>query len=170
MTERAYIVHQLPGRVRLRIKEKRQDEAYFDEIRRQLQPVDGIEHVRVNCNTGTIIVRHPEKPYAELETEFRRLQLFEIAEGSEPETPALKPLISGISKIDRLINEESAGIANLRTLVVVAAVLLAIRQFRRGELLGPALPLLWNALELVGRFNGWASDSTGESSSQGTSD
>jgi hypothetical protein len=170
MTELAYIVHQIPGRVRLRIRGKRQDEAYFEELRRQLQPVDGIEHVRVNCNTGTIIVRHPEKPYADLETELRRLQLFDIAEGTEPETPALKPLISGLSKIDRLINEESAGIANLRTLVVAAAVLLAIRQFRRGELLGPALPLLWNALELVGRFNGWASDSTGESSSYGTSD
>ena len=157
MTEIAYIVHQISSRVRLRIRSKRQDQAYFDELCRKLQALDCIEDVRVNCNTGSIILRHPETSYAEVETELQQLRLFELAEGPEPETPALRPLVSGISKIDQLIREESAGIANIRTIVVVAAVLLAIRQFRRGELLGPALPLLWNALELAGRFNGWAS-------------
>ncbi len=162
MSDRAYIVHQIPGRVRLRIREKRQDQAYFDEICTQLQALECIEAVRVNCNTGSIIIRHPQRCYGEVETELRRLRLFEIAEGSEPDTPALKPLLSGIARIDRLIDEESSGIANLRTLAVMAVVLLAIRQFRRGELFGPALPLLWHALELAGRFNGWVSDSADE--------
>jgi len=157
MTEVAYIVHKIPGRVRLRIRAKRQDPAYFEELCRQLQPLNCLEDVRVNCNTGSIILRHAETPYAEVETELRQLQLFEIAEGPEPETPALRPLQSGISKLDQLIREESLGVANLRTIVVVAAALLAIRQFRRGELLGPALPMLWNALELAGRFNSWKS-------------
>lgn len=157
MTELAYIVHQIAGRVRLRIRNKRQDQAYFDELCSQLQSLDCIEDVRVNCNTGSIILRHPERSYTEVETELRQLQLFEIAEGGEPETPALRPLQSGISRIDQLIREESSGIANIRTVVIVAAVLLAIRQFRRGEVLGPALPMLWNALELAGRFNSWKS-------------
>ena len=157
MTELAYIVHQTPGRVRLRIRERRQDQAYFDELRAQLQSLDCIEDVRVNCNTGSIILRHPDSSYAEVETALLQLKQFDIAEGPEPETPALKPLISGITRIDQIIKEESSGIANLRTLVIVAAVVLAIRQFRRGNLLGPALPLLWNALELAWRFNGWAS-------------
>ena len=161
MTELAYIVHQIPGRVRLRIRGKRQDQAYFEEVCRQLQPLDCIEDVRVNCNTGSIILRHAETPYAEVETELRQLQLFEIGEGPEPETPALRPLQSGLSKIDQLIKEESLGVASLRTVVIVAAVLLAIRQFRRGNLLGPALPLLWNALELAGRFNGRKSGADG---------
>ncbi len=157
MTETAHIVHRIPGRVRLRIRNKRQDQAYFAELLGQIQSLDCIEDVRVNSNTGSIILRHPERPYAEVETALQQLKLFDIAEGPEPETPALKPLISGISRIDQIIKEESSGIANLRTLVIVAAVLLAIRQFRRGNLLGPALPLLWNALELAWRFNGWAS-------------
>lgn len=155
--ELAYIVHRIPGRVRLRIRDKRQDQAYFEALCRQLQPLDCIEDVRANCSTGSIILRHAETPYAEVEAELRQLQLFDIAEGPEPETPALRPLQSGLSRIDQLIREESSGITNLRTIVIVAAVLLAIRQFRRGELLGPALPLLWNALELAGRFNGWKS-------------
>jgi len=157
MTELAYIVHQIPGRVRLRIRDKRQDPAYFEALCRQLQPLDCLEDVRVNSNTGSIILRHAETPYAEVETELRQLRLFEIAEGPEPETPALRPLQSGLSKLDQLIREESLGVANLRTIVIVAAVLLAIRQFRRGNLLGPAVPLLWNALELAGRFNSWKS-------------
>ncbi len=158
MTELAYIVHQIPGRVRVRIRERRQDQAYFDELRGQLQSLDCIEDVRVNSNTGSIILRHPETSYAEVETGLRQRNLFEIAAGPEPETPALKPLLAGISRIDQLIREESAGSTNLRAIVVVAAVALAIRQFRRGELLGPALPLLWNALDLATRFNNWTSD------------
>jgi hypothetical protein len=158
MTELAYIVHQIPGRVRLRIRDKRQDQAYFEELCGRLEPLDCVEDVRVNCNTGSIILRHPNKSYAEVETELRQLKLFEIAEGPEPETPALRPLLSGISRIDQVIREESSGVANIRTVVIVVAVLLAIRQFRRGELLGPALPLLWNALALAGRLNGWSSN------------
>ena len=157
MTETAHIVHRIPGRVRLRIRNKRQDAVYFGELSRQIQSLDCIEDVRVNSNTGSIILRHPDRSYAEVESALQQLKLFDIAEGPEPETPALKPLISGISRIDQIIKEESSGIANLRTLVIVAAVLLAIRQFRRGNLLGPALPLLWNALELAWRFNGSAS-------------
>jgi hypothetical protein len=159
MSDVAYIVHQISGRVRLRIKTRRQDQAYFDALRRQLEPLECIETVRVNCNTGSIILRHPARPYAEVESAVRQLGLFELATGREPATPALAPLLSGISRIDQLVDEESSGVINLRTVTVVAVILLAMRQMRRGELLGPALPMLWNALELAGRFNGWVSGS-----------
>lgn len=158
MTELAYIVHQIPGRVRLRIKARRQDQVFFDELRHQLAPLECLEDVRVNCNTGSIIIRHPERPYTEVETELQRLSLFKIADGPEPDTPALVRLQSGISRIDQFLSEESAGVLNLRAVVVLAAMLLVIRQVRRGELFGPALPLLWNVLDLAGRINNFVSN------------
>lgn len=154
MPERAYIVHQTRGRLRLRIKSKRQDQAYFDELCSRLEALDGIETVRANSNTGSIILRHPESDFSEVENELRRLALFDLAEGPEPETPALRPLVSGIFGLDQILKEESAGVLNLRTLTVVAVALLAIRQIRRGALLGPALPMLWSALELALKSNG----------------
>ena len=78
--ELAYIVHRIPGRVRLRIRGKRQDQAYFEALCRQLQPLDCVEDVRANCNTGSIILRYAETPYAEVEAELRQLQLFDIAQ------------------------------------------------------------------------------------------
>ena len=36
--------------------------------------------------------------------------------------------------------------------MVIAAVGLALRQMFRGELLGPAMPLLWSAIDLAIRF------------------
>ncbi len=158
MTELAYIVHQIPGRVRLRIKHKRRDRSYFDRLSRQLQPLDCIEDVRVNCNTGSIILCHRGQPYSAVETELRKLELFEIVGGPEPATPAPKPLLSSLSRTDRLIEEQNPGLLNLRTLVLIAIVLLAVQQVRRGAFLGLALPLLWNGLELVGRFNDWLGD------------
>ena len=65
MSDIAYIVHQISGRVRLRIKTRRQDQAYFEALRRQLEPLECIETVRVNSNTGSIILRHSARPYVE---------------------------------------------------------------------------------------------------------
>lgn len=78
--------------------------------------------------------------------------MFEIAEGSEPETPALTPLFSGIRKLDQAIVSSTSGSVDLRTLLFVGALIIAIRQMRRGELFSPALPLLWSAMEMVSRF------------------
>jgi hypothetical protein len=149
MTPKAYILHQVPGRIRLRVKEKRQDWSYFEEARRRLESLSGIAEVRVNATTGTILLLHPQRPFGTLEPQLRGLELFDLREGSEPETPALAPVLKGISTVGQAIDGETSGSIDLRTLLFVALVLLAVRQMMRGDLLGPALPLLWNALEMI---------------------
>jgi hypothetical protein len=158
MSELAYIVHRTRGRMRLRVRAKRHDQAYFDALCAELQPLECFDSVRANSNTGSLILRYAESAAAEAESQLRHSPLLQLTAEAEPTTPALKPLLSGIYSFDQMIEEESAGLLNLRTLVVIAVALLAIRQIRRGELLGPALPMLWNALTLAGHLNGLLSD------------
>ncbi len=152
MTPQAYIIHQTGARVRLRVKAKRQDADYFAALRSRIEAVHGIDEVRVNSTTGSVILLHPELPYSKIEPELRNIDLFELAAGPEPETPALTPLRSGISKANQALSETSSGSVDLRTLVVVGAIGLAIHQMLRGNLLGPALPLVWRAVDLAMSF------------------
>lgn len=160
MTPQAHIIHQIRGRVRLRIKAKRQDAEFFEAVHGQLTTLQGIEDVRVNSDTGSIVLVHPEIPYSALETQLQTLDLFEMAAGPEAETPVIVPLISGISKVNQKISELSSGRIDLLTLVIMGAVALAIRQSMRGDLLGPALPLLWSAVELAIRISRSRADAT----------
>lgn len=150
----AHVVHQLRGRVRIRILEKRGDPEFFQEARRRLDTLPGVADVWVNANTGSILLLHPEQSYEELEPHIRRLELFEIVGGSEPERPALATLESGIARINGAISSGTHGSADLRTLIFVGLMALTIRQVIRGQIMAPALPLLGLALNLLHRGDG----------------
>ena len=152
MTPRAYLVHQIQGRLRLRIPDRREDEAFFEEVSASLDGwPDGVE-IRVKPDTGSVLLLHPSVPFDELEPRLRDNGLFEFVAAPPPPGPALAPLLSGVSRLDRAVSEATAGSADLRTVLFIAAVGLAIRQLLRGELFGPALPLAWMAFEVASRL------------------
>jgi hypothetical protein len=163
----AYVVHQIPGRVRLRIREKCKDSQYFEELRRRLGSLSGVDEIRINSITGTILLLHSEQPYAQVADQLRQLRLFEITEGAESGTSALARLSSALATVDKAIAGSSGGSVDLRTLAYIGLMAFTVRQIIRGQVLGPALPMLWQALSLVGRIKGGAGDITPELSGQG---
>ena len=61
-------------------------------------------------------------------------------------------LQSALSRFDGAIASETAGSADLRTLMFVGLMALTLRQAWRGEIMAPALPLLGMALSLADRI------------------
>jgi hypothetical protein len=163
----AYVVHQIPGRLRLRIREKCKDRQYFEELRRRLDSLSGVDEIRINSITGTILLLHPEQPYAQVADQLRQLRLFEITEGAEPGSSALASLSSALATVDKALAGSSGGSVDLRALAYIGLMVFTVRQIMRGQVLGPALPMLWQALSLVGRINGGVGDTPPESSAQG---
>lgn len=153
MQDRAHVIHQTRDRVRLRVRERRKDPDYFEGVRQRLETLSGVTGIRVNSVTGCILLQHPDRSWPELAAELRELGLFEITENPEPVRPAIEPLLSGISMVDRTLAEESAGMLDLKTLAYVGLMVLTIHQIMRGHVLGPALPMLWNAMNLAERFH-----------------
>jgi hypothetical protein len=148
----ARIVHQTRSRVRLRIAEKRKDPGYFEDLRDQLATVPGITELKINSTTGCVVLLHPELPWSELEPGLRMAELFEITDTPEPARPALEPLTSGLSRMDQAVTSGTDGSVDLRTLAYVGLMGFTISQALRGELLGPAIPLLFNAMSLLDRI------------------
>ena len=152
MLPAAHVVHEIRGRVRLRIREKCKDPMYFEEVRRQLTALPGIEEVRINCNTGTVLLLHGEESLDRLDSRLRPLGLFDLNPGPEPAKPALEQLSSGIAMVDAALLESSGGRMDLRTLSYIAMMGFTLHQIVRGNLLGPAIPMMGQALSLLNRI------------------
>lgn len=58
MTPEAYVSHQSPRRVRIKVPAKRGDETYFASLRDNFEGCEGIETVDVNPVTGSILFTH----------------------------------------------------------------------------------------------------------------
>jgi hypothetical protein len=54
----AQVIHQLPGRLRIRLPEAKGDRAFFEEIKISLLPQEGVAEVDVNPTTGSILIRY----------------------------------------------------------------------------------------------------------------
>lgn len=163
----AYVVHRTRERCRLRIREKRNDEAYFEELRGRLaENINGV-YVHVNPITGSVLVSHGHMTFSELEGRLAETSMFELVDGPRPETPALESLFSGISRIDHAITEGSGGAADLRTFMFIGMMALAMQQLLRGNVMVPAMTLLWNAMNLAGRTTPWPENtSAGDTNSE----
>ena len=151
----AYIIHQVRGRTRLRIREKCNDPHYFEAVRRELDTLSGIDEVRTNSTTGTILLLYTGQSFESLSDQLQAPGLFELVDGPEPVKPALEQISSGIAMIDAAIADSSGGRVDLRALAYIGLMAFTLRQIIRGQFLGPALPMMWEALRLLDRFNGW---------------
>ena len=159
MMPNAHIVHQARGRIRLQVREKCKDPAYFETTREQLQGLAGIDEVRTNSTTGSIILLHSLENNTELLKRLPQLALFEITDCQQHDASAFTPLRSGLTGIEQLLRNGTAGSVDLKTVAFIGVMGLTLHQIMRGQVLGPALPMLWNAFSLINRINSSPADS-----------
>ena len=146
----AYLVHALPGRIRLRIPQKRGDAAYFAGLAQALSR-ERIGDASVNAVTGSVLLRAPVtlKP-AELALSARQLALFDLRDpmplgGRSP----LVTAAAGLHGVDGLFLRATGGYLDVRSGVFIALLLLAGRQIYKGQFMVPGFTFLWYALNLM---------------------
>ena len=149
MLPQAQINHRLRGRLRLKIREKRQDADYFTTLCSRIEALDGVMEVSANPITGSVLLLHPELPYAQLEPRLAALDLFEIVAAPAPKQSALMPVFDGVASLDQGLAGGTSGNFDLRTLAVIGLVGAAVHQLYRGNIFGPAVPMLVSALDLA---------------------
>ncbi len=152
MLPRAYIIHQLRTRIRLRIPEMRQDQEFFDEVLASVASISGVSDVRTNPVTASVLVSHPELGFDKLQPAMGALELFEMVPGMPPAAPSMSHTINSISRLDQAISAGSSGSVDLRTLAFTGIVGLSIHQMLRGNFTGPAIPMLLSAVDLAQRY------------------
>jgi hypothetical protein len=154
MLPRAHIVHRIRSRTRLRIPDKCKDEAWFAAMQKMLDQLPGLTSVDTRPLSGSVLLMHPFVTFEDLIPELAALETFELTDEPIPAVTPMEAVMVKISRTDRLIGEASTGSIDLRTLAFLAAILLSLQQAARGNLSGPAIPMLFSALSMLSNGGG----------------
>ncbi len=133
MTPLAYIEHQLPGRVRLRVPSRRGEVPFFEKVVRELSKHPAIRELTATPLTGSITLHYydPLQPIAAAAADQK---LFETAR-LEPQTS-----VSQSKRASRL--SEGSGLADG---IATGLSGLSLFQATQGSVLGSAAENLWHA-------------------------
>lgn len=149
MADSAYVVHRLRGRLRLRLPQRKGEADYFATLRERLLALPGVVEIRANPLSGSVLCHYEGGDEAALMTQLEQALELRLEEGEPPRSPALQPLESGMQHLEQLLQQQSGGGTDLRALLFLTLAGLALRQILRGEIMTPAVPLIWYALQTL---------------------
>lgn len=161
------VAHAIPGRLRLKVAQIKNDSDLANELRQRLASVTAVQHVEVNAGTGSVIILYDT---AALNTEdsFRALAaslapIFPEADFSRADVSSLlssngtiaatEPVIASsirafFAKVNENIDAATGGTADLKTLLPLLLFGLGIRSLLKTD--KPLAPtwydFLWFAL------------------------
>lgn len=154
MAHKAYVAHHIPGhRVRIRVPHKKRDAVFFGHVGTQLNGIEGVK-ASVRPDTGSILI-HYQGDFAQLllsAAEAGLRELIDLEMGPEPLEPLANRLISQGAAIEQKLLTSTGGHVDGQTFALLGLVLAAGIQIFRGQLFGPAVPLLWYTVELLRNY------------------
>jgi hypothetical protein len=142
----AAVVHDSPGRLRLKLPDRKGDEAFLTELADRLLGVDGVHEVRANPLTGSVLLLHHGADSGALKAALADGNLVRIVE-------------PGYLLLEQPRDEHGP---EWRTVLFMGLLVLGIFQIARGQALAPAATLFWMASELVSRGKSGDPDSTSD--------
>ena len=160
MKAKAQRVHNLPGRVRFKIPERRGDHAFFDEISTRLRKFPSVRHAEANPVTASLLLHYS----GDLDSEPMQAVLNALAEIVELELsapPVAKRLRADAVEVDQAIQRFTHGALDLSSATALGLLALAGVQLLRGQQPVIVVSLAWYAAELLRRWEEPASGGRG---------
>lgn len=148
----AHLIHRLPGRLRMRLPDQRKDQAFLDDLASRMSMHEGIERVTCDAVTGSLLIRHSLDD-ATLDRILE--QQFDLALAPAPVPTVhngLAPLNATMNAVDYGLRRATGGSTDLRVVLFLLLMGLAVRQMLRGQVMVPAVTLLWQAFEVAMRL------------------
>jgi hypothetical protein len=142
------VMHNMPGRLRLRIADKRRDEMYFTRVKETLAQCQGVKSVTVNPLAGSALVIGTAA--AEEVIRFaHETELFETIQ--DRLMPFSDRLSDQVDRLDERLRDATSGQLDVAALTTVGLLAAAFWQMSRGRVLPEALPILWYAASIVAK-------------------
>jgi hypothetical protein len=150
----AYVVHETPDRLRLKVPEKRHNANFFLDASRLLAERLPGAQVETNAATASILIRSANSSdVCKLLRTGAPIRLIDREDGPPLQFEEL--LTQARSVNDRLF-QLTGGKADARSYIILALVLSGLIQLARGKVSAPAVTLFWYAGEAL---RSWATAS-----------
>ena len=140
-------MHRSRGRLRLKLPNKCRDADWLQRTASRLEQLPDVERVDVTAVSGSLLIHHRAGP--ELMERLSSTGLFSIVDSPLSTPPVLDRIAEGVYRSDRSLERRTGGRINLRTLLILVLIALAIVQSVRRRIMVPAITLLMFAAQLV---------------------
>jgi hypothetical protein len=148
MAPLARLVHTLPGRKRIRISEKRGDEAYFARLKKSLADCPGVVEVETNPATASVLVHHAANVTHFLHSAVKQ-ELFRLTRDNRPiRTGANPPVPANRGTADKSAPSFRLS-TNMRRLIFLGLIGMGIRQTSKGNIAVPAVTAFMDAIKIL---------------------
>lgn len=147
MAANAVVVHRIPGRVRLRIQDRRGDAAYFSNLSENLARFENVRNIRANPVTGSVAFEFAGD-FDDVLRQTEEDDLLAIAAAAmTDEKPFGTAGMNAFPTAVRPINLISGRDINRMFMLGSMLLAVALIQAFRGQWFPPAISLFWYAGE-----------------------
>jgi hypothetical protein len=139
-----------PGRVRFRIPIKRGDAIYFNRIRSELESLPEVIAIRVNpLSASVLILHHGDFDLGQLVQWARSRRLFSVPRQPDRRLTLGEMMWHKTKQVESALETLTRGRIDLETSFFFLFLVLGLSQVWRGQIMQPAIPLLWRAMDLL---------------------
>jgi hypothetical protein len=150
MTPYAYVSHASAGRLRIRIPSKRRNAPYFEEIEVALAEYPGVTKVTTQPLTASVLIIYDKSfDLAEVTALAEQAELFVLSPKKARFATITEVATLRLRTMDDQMRDLTGGLMDLRSLLFVMLLAMAIRQLLRGNIMAPALTLIAFALQVL---------------------
>lgn len=147
---KARMVSRAPGRLRLRVSERRGENALFATLAETIGNEPGVLRVTANPRTGSLLIEHEGAldPILSRLTDRGLLQMEKA--GRRPSGgAAVRDLRLGFAWLDLELRRLTGREVDLSAGIILVLTLLALFQGLRGQILPPSITIAWYAAMLA---------------------
>jgi hypothetical protein len=158
----AIVVHEVDGRLRVRIATRRLNQRYFEAAAEALRRCGGVDAVIANPLTGSLLILHHASRSA-IEAFAEERGVFTVTALELPDIPSdrVASAVDAITtRFDQAISRSTYDTGDLRTIAFLTLAALAVVQFVRGNALPPAITLVTYAMGVLPRGDEQSSGGT----------
>lgn len=149
MTDNALIVACCDHRVRFRIPCRRNDPLYFEKVAKTLSKHPDVKGIKTNALSASVLVHFGSDYCLQGVVQFAvQKKLFDA--GSVVTLPTLGELVwRRAQQLDVALETLTRGRLNTENVLFLFFLGLGLVQLKRGQIMQPAIPLLWRAISLL---------------------
>jgi hypothetical protein len=151
MIQQARVRHVLAQRTRISVDAMRHRRAYFAWLRDELTGLPGVQSVRTNPGSASVVLQHAHGALAAIAAQARERELFELEAPESDTAVALRRTEAGLALLDGALKRAAQGGLSPAALLYAGLAATAVVQISRGQILAPVATLAWSAFELWGR-------------------
>ncbi len=149
LPEDTYLSHVSKGRLRLRIPSKKRDSAFFNRLQSVFSSYPGLDQIRVNPLSGSLLILHSELP-EEMASFVKTLAGVAPKKNSLKKPNTIYQRVTGtFQQVNTQIQGFTKGELDVPTLSFIALLAVGIYQISRKNFTAPAwYTAFWYALNI----------------------